>query len=95
MISFDYTVKAPPKPSGAYVVTVHMPIPEKASPSDVINYIRSIGLKHDLNDSWVKVNAPNHGMEVVGGPRPVLQDPSDRTSKLTAYEQDFRLCPRV
>lgn len=95
MITFPYEVIAPENPSGAFDVTIRMPIPEKASPADVVNYIRSLGVKHDLNDTWVKKHAPNHGMQVIGGPRPVLQDPQDRGSKLVAYEQDYRLCPRI
>ncbi len=95
MIEFPYEVVCPEKPSGAFVITVKMPIPEKASASDVINYIRSLAVKHDLNDTWVKKNAPNHGMEVRGGPRPVLKTAEDRTSAIIAYEQDFRLCPRI
>ena len=95
MLTFNYEVIAPEKPSGAFVITVKMPIPEKANPSDVINYIRSLAVKHDLNDTWVKKNAPNHGMEVRGGPRPVLENAADRTSRIVAYEQDFKLCPRV
>jgi len=95
MLSFPYEVNAPEKPVGTFVVTIKMPIPEKALPSDVINYIRSPGVKNDLNDTWVKKNAPNHGMEVRGGPRPVLENAADRTSRIVAYEQDFKLCPRV
>jgi hypothetical protein len=95
MISFPYTVDAPKNPRGTFVATVRIAVPEAVPPAEVVTYIRSAALKSDLASEWISKNAPNCGLEVYGGPRPILKDQKDRSSGVLAYEQDFRLCPRI
>lgn len=95
MQTFPFEVQSQPTAQGAFTVTISVKVPENATPVDVINYIRSLQIKQDLQGQWMRTNAPNHGLEVRGGPRPVMEVPGDLTSKVVAYEQDFRLCPRV
>ena len=95
MISFPYEVSSPPAPRGTFTITVRVPVPKDVPPNEVVTYIRSAAIKSDVASTWVAVKAPNCGLEVYGGPRPILNDPKDRSSGVLAYEQDFRLCPRI
>jgi hypothetical protein len=92
MRSFQYDIIAPEAPTGTFLITARVAIPKDVPPNEVINFIRSNALKTDIHANWMRQNAPSHGMEVRGGPRPVLKDPKDRTSPILAYEQDFRIC---
>ena len=58
---------------------------------DVLNYLRSAEAKNDFFTSWMAKNAPGFGVEVRGGPHPIFEDPRDRSSRVVAYEQEFRL----
>ena len=95
MISFPYEVSSPDSPRGTFTITVRVPVPKDAPPNEVVSYIRSAALKSDVSSGWIAKNAPNHGLAVSGGPRPILADPKDRSSAILAYEQEFRLCPRI
>lgn len=95
MRTYPFEIAVPANTSGPFNLTVKVPIPEDSTPAEVITYIRSFALKQDLANGWIKTNAPGYGLEVRGGPRPVTLDDKDLNSKLLAYEQEFRLCPRV
>ena len=98
MPSFPYTVNAPTQPQGTFNIVVRVDIPKDTPPAEVLTYLRSFQLKQDLANTWIRQNAPNHGLEVRGGPRPVMDDPQNPrnlNAKLIAYEQEYRLCPRV
>jgi hypothetical protein len=60
---------------------------------DILNYMKSMQMKIDFINGWVVKNAPGYSVELVAGPRPVLERPGDRTSKVLAYEQEIRLNP--
>jgi hypothetical protein len=81
--------------AGHYVdITVSCKIPPEATaetPAQVLGYVRSMVLKQDLSKEYVAKKFPNYGMSIQGGPRPILEKPDDRGSKLLGYEQDFRL----
>jgi hypothetical protein len=81
--------------AGHYIdITVSCKIPEgspNSSAAEVLGYIRSMVLKQDLAKEYVAKKFPNYGMSIQGGPRPILEKPNDRSSKLLGYEQDFRL----
>jgi len=79
----------------SFVVTVRVGVAAKGGEPGVLQYIRSMQLKNDLMNTWVKKFAPGFGMEVRSGPRPVMEKPGDRTSRILAYEQDFRLTKPV
>jgi hypothetical protein len=96
--SFPYSVIAPENPSGSFNIVVRASVPEGANPAEVLSFLRSFQLKQDLSNGWIRQHAPNHGLEVRGGPRPVMDDPANPrnlNAKLIAYEQEFRLCHRV
>jgi hypothetical protein len=95
MRSFPYEVIAPPTISGTVNITVRVPVPEGVPAAEVITFVRSHTLKQDLMADWLRKNAPNHGLEGKGGPRPLLEDATDRGSKILAYEQDYRLGQRI
>lgn len=95
MRTFPFEISVPENPAGAFSLTVRVKIPEDATASEVITYIRSHAMKQDLANGWIRQNAANHGLEVRGGPRPITEDPQNLSSKLLAYEQEFRLCPKV
>jgi len=98
MQPFPFSISAPEATTGTFNIVVRVNIPDKAAPADVISYLRSFQLKQDLAAGWIRQHAPNHGLEVRGGPRPVMDDPQNPrnlNAKLIAYEQEFRLCPRV
>lgn len=89
---FDFEVKAPDAGrEGRFVATVRVPLKEGTSANQVLHYIRSIQLKNDFMNGWVTKNAPNYGIEILGGPRPVFNEPGNRESGVAAYDQDFRL----
>lgn len=94
---FAFEVHAPSAGrEGTFTATLRIPVTPGAggapgNESQVLHYIRSIQLKNDFMNGWCKDNAPNYGLEIRGGPRPVFVDPNNRTSGVTAYEQDFRL----
>lgn len=88
---FPFKVRAPDEGvEGNFNATVVIETtPETLS--NVLHYIRSVQIKNDFMNQWVKKNAPGHGLSLHGGPRPVFQEPGDRTTPVVAYEQDFRL----
>lgn len=73
-----------------FVITARIPV-TPGQESEVLNYIRGMQMKNDITNTWIKKFAPGYGMEVRSGPRPVMEKKDDRTSKILAYEQDFRL----
>jgi hypothetical protein len=96
--NFPYTVSAPESPAGSFNIVVRVEVPDGTKPAEVMHFLRSFQLKTDLANGWIRQNAPNHGLEVRGGPRPVMDDPANPrnlNAKLIAYEQEYRLCQRV
>lgn len=93
--NLPFTVIKPETATGTFNITVHVALVPPTTPAEVINYIRSMSLKQDLMNGWVRENAPNHGLETRGGPRPVTKDPNDLSTEILAYEQDYRLCQRI
>lgn len=93
---YEFEVIAPGEGRQAtFNATVRIKVEKETEQSDVLHYIRSIQMKNDFQNGWMKDHAPNHGLEIRGGPRPIFADDSDRTSGVVAYEQDFRLSPRI
>ena len=94
---FPFEVHAPAAGrEGTFTATLRIPVqPGEAgrpgNENQILHYIRSIQLKNDFMNGWCKDNAPNYGLEIRGGPRPVFKVAEDRTSGVVAYEQDFRL----
>lgn len=89
---FDFEVHAPDiDRQSAFVATVRIPIGKRGDESQVLHYIRSIQLKNDFMNKWVRDNASGYGVEIRGGPRPVFTRAGERESGVSAYEQDFRL----
>jgi hypothetical protein len=88
--TFPFEVIVPNKGDGTFVATVRIALSDDRQAVDILQYIRGLQIKNDLMNNWARTNAPNYGLEVRGGPRPVFKDPADRTSPVTAYEQDFR-----
>ncbi len=78
-----------------FTATVRIKVESPDKQSGVLHYIRSIQIKQDFMNGWIKDNAPGYGLEIVGGPRPVFKDPGDRQSPVIAYEQDFKVCRPV
>lgn len=76
-------------------VTVTIDVNDEQPAQKVLGYLRSIQLKNDFMNSWVAENASGYGLEIRNGPRPVFEDPNDRTSPVVAYAQDFRLTRSV
>jgi len=87
---FEVVVPAGAKGESSFTVTVRIKLDADTPASDVLHYIRSIHLKNDLMNDWARVNAPNMGLEVKGGPRPAFSVANDRNSPVEAYEQDFK-----
>jgi hypothetical protein len=79
----------------SFVVTVQVPIQSEDTRPAILSYLRSIQVKQDLMAGWVRQHASDCGMEVVGGPRPLFEVEEDRSSRVLAYEQDFRLTRRI
>lgn len=95
---FPFKVIPPENPVGSFNIVVRVEVGEEAKAADVLHFLRSFQLKTDLANGWIRENAPNHGLEVRGGPRPVMDDPTNPrnlNAKLLAYEQEYRLCQRV
>ena len=89
---FDFEVLAPDTGrEGTFTATVRIPMKEGVAGNQVLHYIRSVQLKNDFMNGWVRVNAPGYGIEIRGGPRPVFNEPGRRDSGVAAYEQEFRL----
>jgi hypothetical protein len=65
----------------------------ETQPGDVLNYLRSFGLKQEFYSSYVNKNFPNYGVEVFASPYPIHEKSNDRESKVIAYAVDFRLNP--
>lgn len=95
MKTFSYEVISPEKLESTFILTVRVPVKEPKDQSPILSFIRSQTLKEDVQRSWISKNAPNYGMEVRGGPRPVFHTPGDRNSAVLAYEVDFRLSQRL
>jgi len=91
MTSLPFTVQPGTRSGGAINITVRIDCDAKTKATDILHYLRSIGMKQDLQSGWCQDNYPGYGMAVHGGPRPVFKDPKDRGSGVLAYEQDFRL----
>jgi hypothetical protein len=91
MPAFDFEVISTDSGPGVKDVRVRIAVSPSQPASKVLGYIRSIQLKHDLLDQWVSTNAPQHGLEIRGGPTPIFETPDDRATPLLAYEQRFRL----
>lgn len=88
---FEFDVLATESEGHTMPIAVRIAVNEKQSASDVLKYIRSVSLKNDVMNNWVKNNAPGYGMEIREGPRPVFEEDGNRDSGVIAYEQSFRL----
>jgi len=88
---FPFTVESSDAEGHTVTLTVRIEVAEDQPANAILHYLRSVQVKNDLMNNWVKKNAPGYGMEIRGGPRPVFNEPSDRDSGVTAYEQEFRL----
>lgn len=88
---YKFTVSAPQVRDNRFNATVKIEVPDDKEASKILHYIRSIHLKEDFMNGWVRTNAPGYGINVKGGPRPVFKQPDDRSSGVVAYEQDFQL----
>ena len=93
---YEFTVKVPElSTKSAFNATLSIKVAKPTDASGILHYLRGVQIKNDFVNNWVRKNAPDCGMEIRGGPRPVFQDPADRASPVIAYEQDFRLTPRI
>lgn len=75
-------------------LTVTVKVPEDAKDGlagDVMSFVRSFLLKSKLQTDWIQAKYPGWGLSIRGGPRAVHSAPGDRSSKVTAYQQDYRL----
>ena len=72
-------------------LSVKIEVNDEQPASPVLHYLRSVQVKNDVMNSWVRDNAPGYGMEIKGGPRPVFQTENDRSTPVIAYVQEFRL----
>lgn len=88
---FPFTVESDQNQGHTINLTVRVEVGEDQPASAVLHYLRSRQVKEDLMNNWVKSEAPGYGMEIRGGPRPVFEVASDRSSPVEAYEQEFRL----
>lgn len=88
---YDFEVHAPDSREGTFNATVRIPIKEPKEQSGVLHYLRSVQLRKDFMNGWLREKAPGYGVSVHGGPRPVFSVPDDRASGVVAYEQTFRL----
>jgi len=92
---FSFTVRAPELGrQGTFTATVTVEVTPQTARA-ALHYIRSLQLKSDFMNGWVKDNAPTYGIEIRGGPRPVFETAGDRSTPVVAYEQDFRLTRAV
>ena len=89
---YNYSFQATaPNHVGSVIVTMRVEVTPEHKPADVLGFLRSRLAKEAVRDDWVRKNAPNYGMSVHGGPRPVMSNPDDRSSTILAYEQDFKI----
>lgn len=93
---FPYEILSPEKPEGtSYIITIKVPVTKAADQAAALQFIRSQAIKDEVYRTWMSKHAPNYGMEVRGGPRPVFEKPSDRSSPVVAYEVDYRISQRM
>lgn len=96
IVQFPFKVFAPAGTSlPKFTAVVRVPVEDEADSAAILSYIRSAQLKSDFMNGWARQNAPSYGISVTGGPRPVFNDPEDRSSGVEAYEQEFRLTRTV
>ena len=104
MKTFDYIVnKATEGRSPIVSLRVELKPDEKGpngysadtQPDQVLNFLRSFGLKQEFYATYVTKNYPNYGVEVFASPYPIYQKANDITSKVIAYAVDYRLNPGV
>jgi hypothetical protein len=75
-------------------LTVTVEVPTEAKNGDageVMSFIRSFLLKNKLQSDWIQQKYPGWGLSIRGGPRAVHATKDDRASRVTAYQQDYRL----
>jgi hypothetical protein len=102
MKTFPYTVtKSSESRSPIITLKVELKFDDKGEggyskdtpPGEVLNFLRSFGLKQEFFSSYVTKNFPNYGVEVFAAPYPIHEKSADLTSKVVAYAVDFRLNP--
>lgn len=91
--SFPFEVHAPAedKRDRSYVVSIKIGLSKADDAKDVLHYLRSQQLRTDFSNGWAAKNAPNHGIELKGGPMPITHNPKDLSSEVIGYEQELRL----
>lgn len=95
-MQYTFSITAPDiSTHQTFIATVNVPVEKPEDAAGILGYTRSIQLKNDIVHGWGRKNAPDYGMSTKGGPRPVFQDPKDRTSKVLAYEVDFQFTKRI
>lgn len=87
-------IQAPEDLGRAARVVVRILLNEKTDPSSLLSYVQSGQFKSDIDRTWLSKQGGGYGMSLVGGPVPVfarhLSDGNpDRTSEVTAYEQEL------
>lgn len=82
---------ADPDSSTSKVMIVRVPVSEQHPQTTILGYLRSGTFKQDFVEGFVDVEMPGCGIEMRGGPRPVMKIEGDRTSPVIAYEQDVRI----
>jgi hypothetical protein len=81
--------------SQQFVATVRIRLKQQSDAPKILTYLRSIEVKNDLINGWAREHAPEYGMAVKGGPRPVFTEARNRETPVIAYEVDFEFTKRI
>ncbi len=93
---FEFDVITPAvEQSQTFIATVRIKLNAPSEATRILSYLRSGQMKHDLLNTWGREKAPGYGLSTKGGPRPVHEQPTDRSSPVQAYELDFQFTKSI